>query len=51
VFTTAYVGTIVGPIVVGLIADHVGLRAGFTVPVVLCAVAALAAGAIRDPRG
>jgi fucose permease len=50
VVTAGYVGSIVGPLAVGFTADLAGLRAGFLVPVTACAAAALAAGAIRDPR-
>jgi hypothetical protein len=48
VVTAGYVGSIVGPLLVGLIADQTSLRTAFVVPVVACAVAALAAGATRD---
>jgi MFS family permease len=48
VVTAGYVGSIVGPLLVGFIADQAGLRVAFLVPVVACAVAALAAGATRD---
>jgi MFS family permease len=49
VVTAGYVGSIVGPLLVGFIADAAGLRVAFLVAVVACAVAALAAGATRDP--
>jgi cyanate permease len=49
VVTAGYVGSIVGPLLVGFIADTAGLRVAFLVAVVACAVAALAAGATRDP--
>jgi predicted MFS family arabinose efflux permease len=48
--TCGYVGSIVGPLVVGLVADRVGLRAAFVIPVVTCSAAAIAAGALREPR-
>jgi MFS family permease len=48
VVTAGYVGSIVGPLLVGFIADLGGLRVAFLVPVVASAVAALAAGATRD---
>jgi fucose permease len=48
VVTAGYAGSIVGPLLVGFIADLVTLRVAFLVPVVACAVSALAAGATRD---
>jgi fucose permease len=48
VVTAGYTGSIVGPALVGFVADAVGLRLAFLVPVLACAVAALAAGATRD---
>jgi MFS family permease len=48
VVTAGYVGSIVGPLVVGLVADRFGLRTAFIVPLVACAAAALAASATRD---
>jgi predicted MFS family arabinose efflux permease len=48
VVTAGYVGSILGPLLVGFIADAAGLRAAFLVPVVSCVVASLAAGATRD---
>jgi MFS family permease len=47
VVTAGYAGSIVGPLLVGFIADLAGLRMAFLVPVVACAVSALAAGATR----
>jgi MFS family permease len=47
VVTAGYAGSIVGPLLVGFIADLAGLRIAFLVPVVACAVSALAAGATR----
>ena len=49
VVTAGYAGSIVGPLLVGFIADLSTLRIAFLVPVVACAVSALAAGATRDP--
>jgi fucose permease len=49
VVTAGYAGSIVGPLLVGFIADLTTLRIAFLVPVVACAVSALAAGATRDP--
>ncbi len=49
VVTAGYAGSIVGPLLVGFIADLATLRIAFLVPVVACAVSALAAGATRDP--
>jgi MFS family permease len=48
VVTAGYVGSIVGPLLVGFIADTAGLRVAFLVPVVSCVVASLAASATRD---
>ena len=48
VVTAGYSGSIVGPLLVGFIADLASLRIAFLVPVVACAVSALAAGATRD---
>jgi MFS family permease len=50
VVTAGYVGSIVGPLVVGFIADGFGLRIAFLVPLVAVAVAAFAAGATREHR-
>jgi fucose permease len=46
--TAGYLGAIAGPLIVGFVADQVGLRAAFFIPVFLCVLAALAAGATRD---
>ena len=46
--TAGYVGSIVGPLVVGFIADAFGLRSAFLVPLVALAAAMLAAPATRD---
>jgi fucose permease len=48
VATAGYAGSIVGPVLVGFIADLATLRIAFLVPVVATAVSALAAGATRD---
>jgi predicted MFS family arabinose efflux permease len=48
VVTAGYVGSIVGPLVVGFIADGFGLRVAFLVPLVAVAVAAFAAPATRE---
>ena len=48
VVTAGYSGSIVGPLLVGFIADLATLRVAFLVPVVATAVSALAAGATRD---
>ncbi|MGH2679797.1 MAG: MFS transporter [Actinomycetota bacterium] len=48
VVTAGYVGSIVGPLVVGFLADRFGLRGAFLVPLVAVAAAAIAAGATRD---
>lgn len=47
VVTAGYAGSIVGPLLVGFIADLATLRIAFLVPLVACAVSALAAGATR----
>jgi hypothetical protein len=48
--TAGYLGSIVGPLLVGLVADRVSLGAGFLVPVVACAAAAASAGALGHRR-
>ena len=48
VVTAGYAGSIVGPLLVGFIADLATLRIAFLVPLVASAVSALAAGATRD---
>jgi MFS family permease len=47
VLTAGYVGSVVGPLTVGITSDLVGLRAAFVIPVAACAAAAAAAGASR----
>jgi fucose permease len=49
VVTAGYAGSIVGPLLVGFIADLATLRIAFLVPVIAAAVSALAAGATREP--
>ena len=46
--TAGYVGSIIGPLLVGFIADAATLRLAFLVPVVACGFAIFAAGATRD---
>jgi fucose permease len=48
VVTAGYAGSIVGPLLVGFIADLATLRIAFLVPVIASAVSALAAGATRQ---
>jgi MFS family permease len=48
VATAGYAGSIVGPLIVGFVADSLGLRAALTLPVLACAAAAFAAAAIHD---
>jgi predicted MFS family arabinose efflux permease len=48
VVTAGYAGSIVGPLIVGFVADSLGLRAALTLPVLACGVAAFAATAIQD---
>jgi len=50
VVTAGYVGSIVGPLLVGVAADAFGLRVAFAVPVAAAAVACLGAGSLRPPR-
>jgi MFS family permease len=47
VVTAGYVGSIVGPLAVGLVADATSLRAAFAIPTAAAAGASLAAGALR----
>lgn len=47
--TSGYLGSIVGPMAIGFVADGIGLRAAFIIPVLTCATAAIAAGAMREP--
>jgi fucose permease len=46
VVTAGYLGGIVGPLVIGLVAHRVSLRLAFVVPVAMCVVAAAAASAL-----
>ncbi|HZB79208.1 MAG TPA: MFS transporter [Actinomycetota bacterium] len=48
VVTAGYAGSIVGPLIVGFVADSLGLRAALTLPVLACGVAAFAATAMQD---
>jgi MFS family permease len=48
VVTAGYAGSIVGPLLVGYLADLLTLRIAFLVPVIATAVSALAAGATRE---
>ena len=48
VVTAGYTGSIVGPLVVGFVADGLSLRTAFLVPLVACVVAVVAATATRD---
>jgi MFS family permease len=48
VATAGYAGSVIGPLVVGLLADRYGLRPAFLVPVLACAAAAFAAAAARE---
>jgi predicted MFS family arabinose efflux permease len=48
VVTSGYLGSIVGPLAVGLVADRVSLRVALVVPVLMCAGAAAAAGAVGE---
>jgi MFS family permease len=45
VVTAGYAGSILGPALVGPLADAFGLRVGFVVPLVACVVVAVAAPA------
>ena len=46
--TAGYAGSIVGPLLVGFIADLATLRIAFLVPVMASAASAFAAGATRE---
>ena len=48
VVTAGYTGSIVGPLVVGFVADGLSLRTAFVVPLIACVVAVVAAAATRD---
>ena len=48
VLTAGYLGSILGPIVVGFTADRVGYRAAFVIPVFACVIVAAVAGAVRE---
>jgi MFS family permease len=47
VVSLSYVGSILGPVLIGLTADAVGLRAALGIPAALALGVALAAGAVR----
>lgn len=49
VVTAGYVGSIVGPLLVGLTAELAGLRAAFAIPVVMCVAIAAAAPSTSSP--
>jgi fucose permease len=49
VLTASYVGSVVGPLAVGLTSQYAGLRAAFLIPTGMCVAAAVAAGATRRP--
>jgi len=51
VSTMGYAGLLSGPPVIGLLAGAVGLRAALVLVVALCALAAVLAGAVREPGG
>ena len=51
VVTIGYLGTIVGPVVIGALADVVGLRTALLVPVVLAVLVALLAGHASSAAG
>ena len=50
VVTSGYVGSIAGPLVLGLTADRFGLRIAFAIPVAASLTASLAAGAVTKPE-
>jgi predicted MFS family arabinose efflux permease len=50
VATFAYVGSVVGPVAIGFLAERVGLGAALYVPVALAAVVGVLAGRIRPAR-
>ncbi len=49
VVTASYLGSIVGPLVIGFTADLVGLRAALAIPALLAVVIAAAAGGLASP--
>jgi MFS family permease len=51
VVTMGYLGTVVGPVLIGGIATAVGLRAALVVPVALGLAASAAAGSVRGAAG
>jgi MFS family permease len=50
VTSTGYVGSIVGPALIGAVADHAGLRFGICIPLLAAIVVIMLAGALRLPR-
>lgn len=50
VTSTGYVGSIVGPALIGAVADHAGLRFGICIPLLAAIVVLTLAGALRIPR-
>jgi fucose permease len=48
VLTAGYVGSVVGPLAVGVTSDLAGLRVAFLIPTGMCVAAAFAAGASRE---
>src|ERR1700687_426808 len=50
VTSTGYVGSIVGPALIGAVADHAGLRFGICIPLLAAIVVIILAGALRLPR-
>jgi fucose permease len=51
VATIGYFAFLVGPPVIGLLGEHVGLLNALLLVLVLCAVGSVVAGAAREPRG
>ncbi len=50
VTSTGYVGSIVGPALIGAVADHAGLRFGICIPLLAAVIVVALAGALRLPR-
>ena len=51
VVTIAYVGSVIGPVIIGFTADLIGLRAALAFPVVLALVTACLAGTVGTAAG
>jgi fucose permease len=49
--TIAYVGSIIGPALIGFVAGHVGLRGALVIPIGLIACVALASGRLAGASG